>query len=276
MVQRLASHARRNVVAYLALVAALGAAGGVAYSSIPDAQGVIHGCYDDTTGALRVIDTDGSGVCRGGETALDWNQQGQPGPTGPTGHTGVPGPEGPPGAALTYGKSASGPVALPSPGQVKTIATLSVPGGSYAIFAKAVGSLTVPGFSCAPGTDVIYCNMLHNERRLASTAFGCTIQAGGSSDLGRANLIAGANALFALETVGAELLHTFPASLSNTIRLRCLQYAGGEWPVSITNARLIAMRVERAGELNLFKALSTKVVRAPKKPKLKPLRQILR
>ena len=35
-------HARRNVVAYLALVAALGAAGGVAYSSIPDAQGVIH------------------------------------------------------------------------------------------------------------------------------------------------------------------------------------------------------------------------------------------
>ena len=59
MVQRLASHARRNVVAYLALVAALAAAGGVAYSSIPDAQGVIHGCYDDTTGALRVIDTDG-------------------------------------------------------------------------------------------------------------------------------------------------------------------------------------------------------------------------
>ena len=137
-------------------------------------------------------------------------------------------------------------MALPSPGQVKTIATLSVPGGSYAIFAKAVGSLTVPGFSCAPGTDVIYCNLLHNERRLASTAFGCVIQAGASSDLGRANLIAGANALFALETVGAELLHTFPGGLNNTIRLRCLQYAGGKWPVSITNARLIAMRVERA------------------------------
>lgn len=272
MVQRLASHARRNVVAYLALGAALGAAGGVAYSSIPDSQGVIHGCYDDTTGALRVIDTDASGVCRGGETALDWNQQGQPGPTG---HTGVPGPAGPPGAALTYGKSASGPVALPSPGQPKTIATLVVPGGSYAIFAKAVGSLTVPGFSCAPGTDVIYCNMLHNERRLASTAFGCVIQAGASSDLGRANLIAGANSLFALETVGAELLHTFPGAL-NTIRLRCLQYAGGEWPVRITNARLIAMRVERAGEVELFKALSTKIVAAPKKPKLKPLRQILK
>jgi hypothetical protein len=273
MGQRLASHARRNVVAYVALGAALGAAGGVAYSSIPDAQGVIHGCYDNTTGALRVIDTDASGVCRGGETALDWNQQGQPGPTG---HTGVPGPAGPPGAALTYGKSASGPVALPSPGQPKTIATLVVPGGSYAIFAKAVGALTVPGFSCAPGTDVIYCNMLHNERRLAATTFGCVIQAGASSDLGRANLIAGANALFASETVGAELLHTFPPDSLNTIRLRCLQYAGGKWPASITNARLIAMRVERAGELDLFKALSTKIVPAPKKPKLRPLRQILK
>ena len=117
MVQRLASHARRNVVAYLALVAALGAAGGVAYSSIPDAGGVIHGCYN-TRGALRVIDTDASGICEAGETALDWNQQ------GPTGRTGA---EGPPGAALTYGKSAQGPVSLPDPGQVKTIATLSVP-----------------------------------------------------------------------------------------------------------------------------------------------------
>ena len=49
MVHRLASHARRNLVAYVALVVALAAAGGVAYSSIPDPQGVIHGCYDDTS-----------------------------------------------------------------------------------------------------------------------------------------------------------------------------------------------------------------------------------
>ena len=270
MLQGLASHARRNVVAYLALVAALGAAGGVAYSSIPDAQGVIHGCYADGRGVLRVIDSP-SDVCEVGETALDWNQQGQPGLTG---HTGLPGPAGPPGAALTYGKSAPGPVALPDPGQMKTIATLTVPGGSYAIFAKAVGGLTVPSFACAPGTDVIYCNLLHNERRLASTTFGCLIQAGASSDLGRANLIAGANALSASETVGAELVNTF-ANAVNTIRLRCLQYGGGKWPAKITNARLIAMRVERAGELDLFKAFLPKTVHAPKKPKLRPLRQIL-
>ena len=64
MVRRLASHARRNLVAYVALVAALAAVGGVAYSSIPDPQGVIHGCYDNLSGALRVIDTAGSDVCR--------------------------------------------------------------------------------------------------------------------------------------------------------------------------------------------------------------------
>jgi len=273
MVQRLVSHARRNVVAYVALGVALGAAGGVAsYSSIPDAQGVIHGCYDDSTGALRVIDTDASGICRGTENALDWNQHGQPGLTG---HTGRQGPAGPAGVALTYGRSVAGPVELPDPGQVKTIASLTVPRGSYAIFAKAEGSLTVPGFTCPSGTDVIYCNLLHNERRLASTAFGCQIQAGASSDLGRANLIAGANSLFAVDTVAAESLQSFSDAL-NTIRLRCLQYAGGKWPARLTNARLIAMRVDRAQPLQLFKALSTKIVRAPKKPKLRPLRQILR
>ena len=271
MVHRLGSHARRNVVAYLALGVALGAVGGVAYSSIPDAQGVIHGCYDNLDGTLHVIDTDASGECRGGQTALDWNQQGVPGLNG---HPGAAGPPGPAGVALTYGRSVAGPVALPDPGQVKTVATLQVPAGSYAIFAKAEGSLTVPSFSCQPGTDVIYCNMLHNERRLASTAFGCIVKAGAESDLGRANLIAGANALSAFDTVGAELLHTFPNAL-NTISLRCLQYGGGKWPARVANARLIAMKIDRAAPLDLFRAITTKIRHASKKPKLRPLRQIL-
>jgi hypothetical protein len=47
-----------------------------AWSAIPDQSGVIHGCYDIDTGALRVIDTDAGATCSGLERSLDWNQQG--------------------------------------------------------------------------------------------------------------------------------------------------------------------------------------------------------
>jgi hypothetical protein len=53
-------------------------AGGVAYATIPDAQGVIHACFK-ANGQLRVVE---SGRCSSGETALDWNQTGLPGPPG--------------------------------------------------------------------------------------------------------------------------------------------------------------------------------------------------
>jgi hypothetical protein len=50
--------------------------GAVAVAAIPDpATGVIHGCYDNSTGALRVIDPP-TGSCSGTETALDWNARG--------------------------------------------------------------------------------------------------------------------------------------------------------------------------------------------------------
>lgn len=43
---------------------------------IPDAgTGVIHGCYDNSTGALRVIDPSNSS-CSASETALNWNGRG--------------------------------------------------------------------------------------------------------------------------------------------------------------------------------------------------------
>ena len=107
-VVKLRAHARRNLVAYLALGVALAATGGVAYSAIPDANSVIHSCYDNVSGALRVSDTEAGGVCRGGETALVWNQKGQPGATGP---------QGAPGLGTTYGKSKAGLVALPTRGR---------------------------------------------------------------------------------------------------------------------------------------------------------------
>jgi hypothetical protein len=82
-------------------VGALALAGAVAYATIPDPKGVIHGCYD-SNGRLRVIDTGRGQLCRSGETALDWSQIGPPGAAGAQGAVGprgAPGPAGPPGPA---------------------------------------------------------------------------------------------------------------------------------------------------------------------------------
>lgn len=57
--------------------AALLAAGGVAYATIPDSgTAVIHACYTNSTGALRVIDPSKGQSCAAGETALNWNGRG--------------------------------------------------------------------------------------------------------------------------------------------------------------------------------------------------------
>lgn len=72
------------IVAVAALMVALG---GVAWASIPDPGGVIHGCYAKSTGALRVVDTSKpTGVCSEKQVPISWNQtgpQGVPGPAGP-------------------------------------------------------------------------------------------------------------------------------------------------------------------------------------------------
>ena len=58
----------------------------VAYAAnIPDANGIIHGCYKKTSGQVRVIDGETS-FCDSNELPLQWNQ------TGPQGQTGPPGP----------------------------------------------------------------------------------------------------------------------------------------------------------------------------------------
>jgi len=61
---------RARWAALIAVVLGL-AAGGIAYASIPDGSGVIHGCFTKS-GALRVIDTEASQACNSRETALDW------------------------------------------------------------------------------------------------------------------------------------------------------------------------------------------------------------
>ena len=65
----------RGIVLTSSLVAAL-AVGGIAWATIPDSAGVLHGCYNTTTGALRVIDPSKGQTCASGEAALSWNQSG--------------------------------------------------------------------------------------------------------------------------------------------------------------------------------------------------------
>jgi Collagen triple helix repeat (20 copies) len=101
---------RRTII--LSLVAgALAVGGGIAYATIP-ADGVIHGCYAKSGGALRVIDATVTG-CKASETSLDWNVQGPAGPTGQAGPAGATGPAGPDGPRGPQG--ATGPAGPTGP-----------------------------------------------------------------------------------------------------------------------------------------------------------------
>jgi hypothetical protein len=73
------------------IVALVGVAlglGGVAFATIPDSSGTIHGCYG-RKGKLRVVKAGSN--CRRNETAIEWNQRGPRGAIGPTGATGASG-----------------------------------------------------------------------------------------------------------------------------------------------------------------------------------------
>ena len=68
-----------------------------AQAAIPASNGVISGCYDNKTGAVRIIDA-AKTECKGSEKLITWNQKGLKGDTGATGATGPAGPAGPAGA----------------------------------------------------------------------------------------------------------------------------------------------------------------------------------
>jgi hypothetical protein len=74
----------RAGMAIAGLATSAAVAAGVAYATIPDETGVIHGCYSNGLGILRVIDPSAGQQCRGTETSLDWNQTGPQGPSGAT------------------------------------------------------------------------------------------------------------------------------------------------------------------------------------------------
>jgi hypothetical protein len=71
------------------VVGVLAVSGGIAWASIPDGGGVIHACFKNGSGDLRVIDTGTGGACKPSETPLTWSQTGPPGAPGAPGATNV-------------------------------------------------------------------------------------------------------------------------------------------------------------------------------------------
>src|SRR5258705_8531046 len=78
-----------------------------ASASIPDASGVIHGCFNAANGNQRIIDTAVSS-CKTNEIPIQWNQTG---PRGGVGPPGLPGPQGSQGSQGPQGPQ--GPQGVP-------------------------------------------------------------------------------------------------------------------------------------------------------------------
>lgn len=157
---------RLGVIAALSTVGVLGSASiawSVVNSTIPGPDGIIHSCYNATgnpAGSLRVIDPSAGVRCAKNERALDFNQtgpqgpqgaqgvpgerglQGEAGPAGPQGLQGLTGPQGPQGAVGPAGPATNGggvwlrqngSTSFGGSGVYHTLASVTVPAGSYLI-----------------------------------------------------------------------------------------------------------------------------------------------
>jgi hypothetical protein len=76
---------RANALLLAVTIVAIAAAGSIVYASIPDSNGVIHGCYKTNKGDLRVVESEAQ--CAATETPISWNQSGPPGAPGTAGPT---------------------------------------------------------------------------------------------------------------------------------------------------------------------------------------------
>lgn len=148
-------------------VAAVAIVSGAAWAGIPDSDGVFHGCYDNQSGQMRIVDTDTGEpkACGKHETEVSWNQQGPEGDTGPQGPHGPVGPAGPTGAVGPIGPAGPAGTSMgfgifrgfTSVTGTQTILSKTVPGGNYVLVAgvsvsnsntdggPAAGHCSIPG-----------------------------------------------------------------------------------------------------------------------------------
>ena len=169
---------KRKLTVIAAVVAAV-AAGSAAYAAVPDGSGVIHGCYDKQSGAVRVTDTATNQPkgCSIKEAALNWSQQGPQGLTGPQGaqglkgDAGATGPQGPVGPQGAQGEPGLSTVFAVSKPAMESIGTsdkaFGVLGplqqGSYLITGKLVWG---NGLDPDDQVNAIECNLYNGPIQL--------------------------------------------------------------------------------------------------------------
>jgi hypothetical protein len=148
------SRRSQRIIILSAAVIILGVIG---YANIPDANGVIHGCYQKNSGKLRVIDSEMMEECHPqAERPLQWNQTGPEGPEGPVGPGGPAGSQGVPGPA--------GPTGLQGPAGPQGPA--GTPGISTATFAFTTSAVNLnPGF-----TQIVSKNLPAGDWAVVATA----------------------------------------------------------------------------------------------------------
>ncbi|HEX5173787.1 MAG TPA: hypothetical protein VFV91_06545 [Gaiellaceae bacterium] len=201
----------RPAVVALAIAGAL-VAGGIAYATIPDGSGVIHGCYKKTSpnqGTLRVIDTGKAQACTSSESGLSWSQTGPQGPQGPQGTQGPQGPQGaqgPSGSSHAYSDSNLDGLTLLSPNS-HTITQLTLPAGDYVVW--ATGSVVKTGSFNTAGSDNDVKCVLDDPNDNAVTAS-----------------VAEANGLDYEDAVPYTLVATVSLSTSGTITVDCTTLTG--------------------------------------------------
>lgn len=138
-ISRLTRFSQHTMVIAAAAIILLGV---IAFASIPDADGIIHGCYKKSGGTLRVIDDAVDQCDSRADTAIQWNQTGPQGPAGP---------RGPSDAWFTEDSN----VEVPDDGAYHTVLTLSLPSGSYVLMAQGQVQRT----NNTTGTRAAFCRL---------------------------------------------------------------------------------------------------------------------
>jgi hypothetical protein len=251
-VERVGSRAHRRpspaiVVSLLALCVALG---GVAYAAIPGPGGVIKGCYNPTgtRHALSVVDQDAD--CPSPNVVLPFNQHGAQGAQGPQGKQGPQGIGGSLGPSVAYTTSPflpNGAFILLGK-QSKTLAKLSVPGGSYFVIAKATIMATDMEPAVTVGPTRLATSSAHTNCELTG---GDTDKAWTGTDTQVISKPLGGAGTGSATTMTLTAAPEFPPRAAGTadIRLRCRGLEGEPGPFDGAGAEHVKLTAIKLGDV---------------------------